>query len=216
MWFDRKINPKKIKNKNTRKLRSEGLDIIDHLPSLDKPEFRDSEEVARRMMTLLALFQLHLRAPNDIIKKWLNDNKLISDLRGQEFEYLESKYTNLPRQTQTDIYWFVEAIWAFAWVGGLHNNLTLNTGVEDSLATMTPNIQKNESSAEFVSKFRLRSQLDIFEMLDKFYRAHWSARNNQMTGKRPKANLDIIVPRRKALEYTCFKRVEWDEMTLDT
>jgi len=130
---------------------------------------------------------------------------------------LETEYSELPEQTQIDIYWFVEAIWAFAWIGGLHNNLTFNTGVEDPFASLIPNIAKNEPVKKFISNFRLRNEVEIFEMLDKFYRAHWFARNNNMTDiQSDKVDLDIILERRKALEFTVYKEFNWDEISLDT
>ena len=217
MWFQKKIKPEKIKNRNTKQLRSLGIEVLEHLPYLDNPEFRESEKIARRMMILTALFQLNLKAPKEIIKKWLEENGLITYLNKEELEYLETEYSELSEQTQIDIYWFVEAIWTFAWIGGLHNNLTLNTGVEDSLATLIPNIAKNEPAEKFISDFRLRNQLEIFEMLDKFYRAHWFAKNNNLTGeKSDKVDLDIIIERRKALEFTVYKEIDWNEISLDT
>ncbi|NHF61616.1 DUF4272 domain-containing protein [Flavobacteriaceae bacterium TP-CH-4] len=217
MWFQNKIKPEKIKDRNTKQLRSNGIEVIEHLPHLDNPEFREPKEIARRIMVLNALFQLHLQAPRDIIKKWLEENGLMNYLNEEELEYLETEYSELPEQTQIDIYWFVEAIWTFAWIGGLHNNLTLNTGVEDSLATLIPNIAKNEPAKKFISEFKLRNQVEIFEMLDKFYRAHWFARNNKLTGKQSdKVDLDIIMERRKALEYTVYKEFDWNEISLDT
>lgn len=198
-------------------MRSSGIEVIEHLPCLDNPEFREPKEIARRTLVLTALFQLHLQAPREIIKKWLEENGLLTSLNVEELKYLETEYSELPEQTQTDIYWFVEAIWTFAWVGGFHNNLTLNTGVEDSLATLIPNIAKNEPAKKFISEFKLRNQLEIFEMLDKFYRTHWFARNNNLTGKKSdKVDLDIIMERRKALEYTVYKEFDWDEISLDT
>lgn len=217
MWFQKTIKPKKIKDKNTKLLQSNGIEVIDHLPYLDNPDFRKPEDIARRMMIMNALFQLHLQAPRKIIKKWLKENNLIDYLNEDEFVYLETEYSELPDQIQIDIYWFVEAIWAFAWIGGLHNNLTLNTGVEDSLASLIPNIAKNESAETFVSEFQLRHQVEIFEMLDKFYRAHWYARNNNLIGKNSdKVDLDIIMERRKALEYTVYKEFDWNNISLDT
>jgi len=217
MLFQKKIKPEIIKNRNTKKLRSSGIEVIEHLPYLDNPDFREPKEIARRTLILTALFQLHLQAPKEVIKKWLDENGLLTNLNVEELEYLETEYSELPEQTQTDIYWFVEAIWTFAWVGGLHNNLTLNTGVEDSLATLIPNIAKNEPSEKFISNFRLRKKIEIFEMLDKIYRAHWFARNNDLTGKQSdKVDLDIIMERRKALEYTCYKEFEWEDISLDT
>jgi|AntRauTorckE5430_2_1112549.scaffolds.fasta_scaffold04026_3 hypothetical protein len=217
MLFQKKIKPEIIKNRNTKKLRSFGIEVIEHLPYLDNPDFREPKEIARRTLVLTALFQLHLQAPREVIKKWLDENGLLTNLNVEELEYLETKYSELPEQTQTDIYWFVEAIWTFAWIGGLHNNLTLNTGVEDSLTTLIPNIARNEPAEKFISNFRLRKKIEIFEMLDKIYRAHWFARNNELKGeKSEKVDLDIIMERRKALEYTCYKEFEWDEISLDT
>lgn len=165
----------------------------------------------------MGLFQLHLEAPTEIIKKWIDENGLTGDLTAEELNYLETKYKDLPKQSQKDIYWYVEAIWTFAWIGGLHNNLTLNTGVEDSLITLMPNIHKNESTTKFVSNFQLRKRLEIFETLDKFYRAHWFAKKNNLKGeKSDKVDLDIIMERRKALEFTCYKEFIWDEISLDT
>ena len=198
-------------------MRSSGIEVIEHLPYLDNPDFREPKEIARRTLVLTALFQLHLQAPREVIKKWLDENGLLTNLNVEELEYLETEYSELPEQTQADIYWFVEAIWTFAWVGGLHNNLTLNTGVEDLLETLIPNIAKNEPAEKFISNFRLRKKIEIFEMLDKIYRAHWFARNNELKGeKSEKVDLDIIIERRKALEYTCYKEFEWDEISLDT
>lgn len=217
MWFQKKIKPEEIKVRNTKQLRSLGIEVIEHLPYLDNPEFREPEQIARRMMILTALFQLHLEAPKDVIKKWLEENRLIAYLSEEELKYLETEYSELPEQTQIDIYWFVEAIWTFAWIGGLHNNLTLNTGVEDSLASLIPNIAKNEPAKKFITEFKLRNQVEIFEMLDKFYRAHWYARNNDLTGKKSdKVDLDIIMERRKALEFTVYKEFDWNEISLDT
>jgi len=217
MLFQKKIKPQIIKNRNTKKLRSSGIKVIEHLPYLDNPDFREPKEIARRTLVLTALFQLHLQAPRRVIKKWLDKNGLLTNLNVEELEYLETEYSELPEQTQTDIYWFVKAIWAFAWIGGFHNNLTLNTGVEDSLASLIPNIAKNEPAEKFISEFKLRNQVEIFEMLDKFYRAHWFARNNNLTEKKSdKVDLDIIMERRKALEYTVYKEFDWNEISLDT
>lgn len=217
MWFRKKIDAEKIKKSNTKKLRLMGIKLIEHLPMLDKPEFRDSEKVARRMMVLLALFQLYLNAPNDIIEKWLDENGLLTELTEEEQMYLKTNYSNLPEQSQIDIYWYIESIWAFAWIGGLHNKLTFNTNVEDSLITLIPNIHENESAIKFIADFEIRNQFEIFEMLDNFFRAHWFARHNNLRGKKSKkADLDIIMERRKALQYTVYKEYEWDNISLDT
>ncbi|GMN08342.1 hypothetical protein MTsPCn5_37310 [Croceitalea sp. MTPC5] len=102
--------PEKVKDRNTKQLRSSGIEVIEHLPYLDNPEFKEPKEIARRTLVLKALFQLHLQAPREIIKKWLEENGLLTSLNVKELKYLQTEYSELPEQTQTDIYWFVEAI----------------------------------------------------------------------------------------------------------
>ncbi|WP_052596495.1 DUF4272 domain-containing protein [Aureispira sp. CCB-QB1] len=217
MWFKKKINPYKIKENNTKELISIGVKVSMGLPILDKANFRRSKDVAERMMVSLALFQLHLGAPIKTIEDWIEKNNLIGKLTNKETKYLHTNYEDLPEQDQIDLYWYIEAVWAFAWAGNLHENLTLNTGVEDSLASMLPNIQDGELALVFIQKYRLRQDITIFEMLDKFYRAHWYARSIKLKGKQSDfVDLDIIMERRKTLEFICYSEFEWNEISLDT
>ena len=211
MWFKKKIDLARIKAKNSKTLRRNGIEVIDHLPQLEFPDFRDAEQVAKRMMVLVALFQLFLQAPKEVILHWIEENDLMDQLTEQERQFLKKDFRELSEQAQTNIYWFVEAIWAFAWIGGLHDNLTLNSEV------YIPNIEKNEPAAPFIKRFSLRPQIELISMLDKFYRAHWFARNNRLRGVvSNKVNLDLIMERRKALEYTCYQQKDWDNISLDT
>lgn len=217
MWFKKKIDPSKIKRKITKELQSQGIKVIDHLPHLENPNFKNSKEVAKRMMVLLALFQLHLEAPKEIIANWIASNDLTDCLTDNEIRFLKTDYKHLSKQDQIDIYWYIEAIWALAWVGGFHNTLSLNSAVEDSLSSMLPKIANNDSSKNFISTFKIRSQFEIFEMLDRFYRAHWFVRNNKLIGiKSDKVDMDLIMERRKVLEYVCYKNSDWDTISLDT
>jgi len=217
MWFTPKIRPEKIKAKNTKELKAKGIEVIDHLPFLQHPEFREPKDIAKRMMILIALFQLYLGAPVEVIEKWINKNRLQEKMTEEEKQFLKADFEDLSEQNQTNIFWYIEAVWTFAWIGGLHNTLTLNTGVEDSLATMLPNIEKDESALTFINNYKLRSEYKIFDVLDKFYRAHWFARNNDLAGKASdKVDLDIIIERRKALEFVCYAKDSWDEISLDT
>ena len=166
---------------------------------------------------LAALVQLHFGAPRDHLRNWLKENRLDGDITAHESQLLETDFAELPKQSQIDVYWFIEAIWALAWVGGLHTNLSLNTAVEDSLAAMLPSVERMEPAAEFVRNFTLRDESEIFETLDYFYRAHWFARNSQLGGSESDlVDLDIIMERRKALEWVCDNSLDWDDVPLDT
>ncbi len=211
------INPEKIKKQNTSYLKDIGIDVIEHLPYIELNEFQNDKDIARRCLVLAALLQLNFGAPNEFIENWLKENDLLDFLTPHEQHILATKHGDLSEQEQTNLYWTIEAIWALAWVGKKHNNLTFNTGVEDTLAGMLPSFENNESGAGFVEGFSSRPTKEIFTKLDQFYRAHWFARNNNLTGNDDQlTNLDFIMERRKALEWVCNKNEQWDDISLDT
>ncbi len=212
-----RFNAEKIKAANTSLLQSEGIEVVDHLPYLDQPNFRASTAVANCCLVLTALVQLHFDAPRDYVADWLKENCLDDHVTAQESQLLENDFSELPQQRQTDVYWFIEAIWALAWVGKFHAKLSLNTPVEDSLASMLPSVEQAEPTEEFVRTFTLRDESEIYETLDYFYRAHWFARNTQLAGlESALVDLDIIMERRKALEWVCYSSLDWDDVPLDT
>ncbi len=207
------ISPGQIKKENTELLNEMGIQIIDWLPHLDKATFRSSKDIAKRAVILATLLQLHFEAPNDFIVSYLKSNGLINDLTPREKRLLSKKYCDWSKQDQIDLDWSMDAIWAMMWAGGKHQHLTLNTFIGDTLASMAPTFHKNESATEFVQTYELLPEKRIFTELDKFYRAHWYARNNPNDKK---VHLSVIMERRKALEWICDNSLDWDDISLDT
>jgi len=211
------MNPEKIKEKNTNALRKSGIEVIDWLPYLDLTESRSSKDVAKRSVILAALLQLHFEAPNDFIEEYLKTNGLFEELSAREKKLLAIGHEDWPGQEKIDLEWSIEAIWAMQWAGGKHKHLTFNSYVEDSLAAMLPNFANNEPADDYIQNFTLISEERIFSELDKFYRAHWYARNKNIENiKDHKVNLSIIMERRKALEWICDKALSWDDIRLNT
>lgn len=215
--FGKKIIPQKIKKKNINKLKLLGIDVIDNLPCIEIQPQRSAKDIATRCVILAALLQLHFGAPRDFIEKYITDYKLIGSLSPIEKKILQKGYENLNEQEKVNFFWTIEAIWALAWVGKKINSLSFNTSADDTLVSMFPNFQESESPKKFIDNFEIRSEKEIYIELDKFYRVHWFARNNKIIGKKsPQADLDIIMERRKALEWAANSNEEWDEISLDT
>lgn len=213
----KQYNPEKIKIENTRQLLEQGIRVIDHLPYIEKNTHRKADEIAKRAITMAALYQLQFGAPKGYISNYLQDNNLTDQLLSQEEELLKTEYNELGDQQRVNLSWSVEAVWALTWVGNKHDNLTFNTPVEDSLASTLPNYQENEPAFKAISKFKIRPEADIHKMLDLFYRAHWFARDNHINGRKSDlVNHNIIIERRTALEWVCDDSVEWDEIELST
>jgi hypothetical protein len=215
--FGNEINPEKIKNKNTKLLKKWGIDVIEHLPWVEVNKLRSAKEIAERCIVLSALFQLHLGAPKEFIKNYLIKNDIINSLSPKEHKLLEANYADLKEQDQINLHWSIEAIWALTWVGKKHKNLSFNTSVEDNLAEMLPNFEQSESPKKFITSFKILKHKDIFNELDQFYRAHWFAMKNNLSGQEsPLVNLSIIMERRKSLEWVSDASTSWDEISLDT
>lgn len=211
------ISPRRIKIENTKALRKAGIEVIDHLPAIDECQTRSPTAVASRWLAMAALLQLHFEAPEEFVEKYLLDNGLSEAWSSEERQLLDKGYHNLERQQRTDLYWTIEAIWALAWAGKKHDALSLNTAVEDGLASMLPDFQEEEPAQPYIVGYHLRSKKELFTKLDMLYRAHWFARNKDLSGgSSPLVDLDIIVERRKALEWVCDNQQEWDEISLDT
>ncbi|MBK1855241.1 DUF4272 domain-containing protein [Verrucomicrobiaceae bacterium 5K15] len=211
------LNPHKIKGENTRLLNEMEIPVMESLPHLDKPRFREPKDVATRSVILAALLQLHFGAPNEYIENYLQSNSLLGGLTDCERERLSRSYDEWPQQDKINLDWSMDAIWALMWCGGKHSNLSFNTCVEDSLASMLPAFETNEPADDCINHFKLFSKRAIFIELDKFYRVHWYARNNSLSGiTDERVNLSIIMERRKALEWVCDANLDWEDISLDT
>ncbi len=158
--------------------------------------------------------------PIQILKKtssekedYLKANDLLNSLTANEKERLAIDYDDWADQDKINLDWSIEAIWALTWAAGKHSDLTFNTCVEDSLASMFPDLQEEEPALTFIKNFSLLPKKVIFKELDKFYRVHWFTKHNR---EDERVNLSIIMERRKALEWVCDTSLDWDDIPLDT
>lgn len=212
------LNPETVKRESETIIQKAGGQICDWLPMLDRDAGpRELFAVVRRALILNAMLQIYFKAPVDIIRNWIEQNGLENDLSDTERQILETDNSDLSDQQLTDLYWYIEALWALVWVGGLIKDLPFDEGVNDSLASLSPNLQHNEDGSKYAHKMRLRSRDEIFRMLDLYYRLHWWTRNAQLTGQETgKVQLDIIMERRKALDWVMDPTCDWDSVRQET
>ena len=207
------MDPAEVKARSEGLIRSLGGKTLDWLPWLDRSEPRETAEVAGRTLAMHALLGIYFQAPVAIIAKWIQDNGLGHVLSRRERALLGTPEAELTQQDRIDLYWYLEALWAFAWAGQLIPELPIDKPVGDELASLLPDIQNGEGGAGFRAAFVLRPFGDIFQMLDVYFRAHWYARDGKLNGYSTGGfNLDIIMERRKALEWIADRTIEdWDE-----
>lgn len=212
------LEPHHVKAESERIIRALGGDVLDGLPWLDRTHPREAGEVADRALAMNALLQIYFGAPTNVIDAWITSNNLRASLSRRESQILRKSNTELSEQEKIDLYWYVESLWTLAWAGQLIPDIQIPEPVGDGLASLLPNLQVGETGERFRSRFVLRPSPELYQMLDLYYRAHWYARDGQLSGYDTGAfDIDIIMERRKALEWICDRQVsDWEEAPLHT
>lgn len=201
-----------IKERSEQQILAAGGRICDWLPHLEERKLRSLEEIDGRMLTLHAMLQIAFGAPPEVIADWLEENELSAHLAPSERAILERG--SVTEQEKKNLYWYLEALWTMAWVLGMIEGLPFDEPVGSQLASLLPNLQEWEEPDATRARMRLRSYDEVYAMLDLYFRLHWFTRDCHLTGQDSgKISLDIIMERRKALEWALDpERRSWDEV----
>jgi hypothetical protein len=212
------IEPDAVKRESEAIIQRAGGQICDWLPVLDRDiQPRDLDAIVRRALILNAMLQIYFKAPVAVIKDWITLNGLADDLSQSEREILEKEDDDLTDQQRINLYWYIETLWTLVWAGQLIPALPFDESVGNSLASLCPSLQRNEDGSKLSKKMRLRPRDELFRMLDLYYRLHWWTRNAGLTGQDTGVvRLDIIMERRKALEWIMDPGCDWDNVQEDT
>jgi hypothetical protein len=211
------VDPIAVKTESEAAVRAAGGKICDWLPHLERASLRPHNEIVGRALVMNALLNIHFKAPIPIVAKWIEKHRLSSHLSNGERELLRRTNDDLSEQQVTDLFWYIEALWALMWVGGLIDDLPFQTPVEDRMASMCPSLERDEGPEKFAARMRVRSPDEVFRMLDLYYRVHWWARDGQLNGYSTEpASLDVVMERRKALEWALDPKCDWDDVPLNT
>ena len=211
------IDPLQVKAESEKAILAANGRVCDWLPCPDQVEPRMREEIVGRALVMNALLNIYFRAPVPVIKGWIEANGLAGHLSESERALLQKKNGELSKQELVDLYWYIEGLWALMWVGSLIPDLPIDRPVEDHMATLTPNLQRKEDGTKFSRNMQIRPYEDLYRMLDLYYRAHWYTEDGRINGYLTgQIDGDIIMERRKALEWVMDRTVEWDDVPLDT
>lgn len=208
------INPQEVKNQSEKIILDFGGTILDWLPTIELPEPRSQQKVINRALILNAMYQLHMKAPKSHIINWIENNCLSAELSPKELTILSST-NELTEDAHRELYFSLEALWAIAWATNLIESLPFNQQVGSELAGLSPDLRCNEDGYKYINSMQLRSPVEIYAMLDLYYRLHWWLNNakkeNESTSD---ILLAIVKERRKALEWVLYRHKKWDEVDL--
>ena len=118
---------------------------------------------------MCGMFNIYLDGPTKIIKKWFQDNHLLSCLSPAELKLIQKPEQEITSQEMCDISWYVESLCALMWAGSIFDTLSPQKHVPDTQVNFVPNVEHGESPENFIKSIKLRPYGQLYKMRDLYY-----------------------------------------------
>lgn len=213
------------KNKSIEKLKELGIAYLDTLPTIEDSSevtLRSLDEICQRAIACLLSTQIacDISENNDyneskqLFSSLLKNYGVENNLLYKEKKLFAGSYQE---QDVIDIVWTYETYWALIWALGLIDNIEYPTTICDCQKAITI-VGDCQSYDEFKSKCHLRDIEEILDMLDLHYRYHWACVEKSINPETSigKLNSDVVIERRRGLEWLISQKQDWNDIQLNT
>ena len=208
------------------KLNILGIDHCKGLPLIGDYKICKSEnQICKRFIASLFFSMLACDYFQDR-KYYETEGKEITEKAIKEFQLKRYLFPNeLQLLTESDKHnavktsWTIECCYALAWVLGLVTTAELE-------APSNPNgsydlfrfIQPFHKFDDFKASCKMRQPSEIMDMLDLYYNYHWACVDHRINPETKCGDLneEVVMERRKALEWLICRDRDWDDISLDT
>ena len=217
--------PEERRKKNNEYIKNNWIACLESLPVIESGasvKLKSMDVICRRAIACLLSIQLacDIEEQNDydesrelflnLLKNYNVENFLLE----KEKRLFEDKYSP---QDVIDVAWTYEAYWALIWVLGLIDDIKMPDTICDCQKAITL-VGDCKDYEDFKSRCKIRNIEEVLDMLDLYYRYHWACVEKRV---QPDTNIgplnpDVVVERRKGLEWVISDIEEWDEIPLDT
>lgn len=205
-----------IKSENDQLISKKGFRVNNWLPILDTPKLRTVEEIKGRMSVMNAMINIAFEAPTYIIDEWIKAQKLTVFLSDSERQILAKENEELTEEEVNSLMWYLEALWALMWLAQMVGKLEAEKHVGDDMASLLPNLEDGDTNEKLDNIKEIRPEMEIYTMLDYYYRLHWYCVDERLNGREPKLNEGQVYERRKALEWAFNRANDWDDVEMGT
>jgi Domain of unknown function (DUF4272) len=168
------------------------------------------------MSVMNALINISFGAPTYIIESWLEKHGLSQHLSSSEKRIVSASDHELTEADFNGLHWYLEGLWALMWASNMIDSLEAEQHVGDNQASLMPNLEHDEDNKKIAAINNLRSEIEIYSMLDYYYRLHWYCVDERLNGKQTTLDEGIIVERRRALEWVFNRSADWDNVEMST
>lgn len=219
------------KSKETRrdqsinKLKELNIDYIDNLPctyEVSEVTIKSIDDIAKRYIANIIAIQVAFDILNE---SDLNDSfSFFYDLLDKYgvrdcLNNFEKKVfdNKLKKEELINLTWQYEAINVLAWVLGLKSELEYPDDLCD-VESLMRYIAGCNNYEEFINKCKIIDIEKILDELDLEYRYHWATVEKRVNESTNTNGLDeeIVIERRRALEWLFIEEKDWNNVSLDT
>lgn len=207
------------KKKNTETLATMGLPTLDSLPVVEDEETitpRTSIEVAQRCLAVVFCAVKGETQGEDqpLIDSLVKEYEAESFFSDKEAAFIKNR--SPAEQELIDYAWRYECSHVFLWALGFIDQLKPPNEICDVPAEVR--IIRDAGKSDFVTQAKLRTQAEILDMADLYYRLHWAAIELRINGKKSgQIDEGIIRERHRALNWLIrYMGQDWDNVTTDT
>lgn len=205
-----------MKAKSEAQLRSLGVKVNENLPLLDPPTLRPAGEIAARAAVTNALSEAGEGAPVQLVRKWIEKNKLETALTAGEGRLLQSDKPLDPID-RDGMLWRAEGAWALTWVLGRIEKLELVGFAPVERKALWPDLKKGEGVLPFLANLSTRPVADVVAHADTLFRLHWAIVDATYLGEPfpfEKFHPDLVMERRRALNWALTPQLGWEDVDL--
>jgi hypothetical protein len=208
------MDPMEIKNRSEQIMQLYSCPINNTVSPLKFVKVRPAREIIERTAVMNAMLQIYFGTKIDYVRKWVDIQKLAHRLSPFEAMILQKKNKELTEEENTNIYWYIESIWAFFWVGGYITDLSVDKPVQECITKLIPNIKRGDDYSVLNNMFPQPDE-EIYQMADLYYRLHWAVEETDPKKIPVFFNRDVIMERRKALAWTINPDYHWDTVPME-
>lgn len=176
---------------------------------------RESSEVARRILALIAVIGKAHQGTNSKFIEWFQKNEIEQYLSTDEKEFL--KTTEPSQKDIINFSWRAEALTSLLWAINLIPEMpALNQ--QFNVYSVNELLEIIKNPIELFSKIKLKTDEELIEMENELYHQHWRVRDAQLFNKKMPSELNpgIVYERRYAMSWLIGYGDDWDNVPTDT
>ena len=209
---------------SNEKIKKLGIICFEDLPCIETSkdvQLKSIDLICKKAIATLLVIQIacdieagDYEESMKIMGKMIDEFGVREYMNRKEMKILDGSYTE---QDVTDVVWEYEVYWSLIWALGLVDEIEIPDSICDCERAIRF-VGDCKDYQEFKSHIKPRDIETILDMLDLYYRYHWATTEHRI---HPDAEIgalegEVVVERRRGLEWLVSEEEDWYDISLDT